>query len=200
MSSTAIERISNETGSTRKVSTGPKYMRDFRSNERNPIQIVFDPKRKKPGPRRWKRLPQYGNGHLRMELHQQRSERLALTRNICGTSKRTNESPSILFRSKTDKTWSAAVGKTSPDSSMIVKSWKRVRKLNKPLKASKICKETQRDAKRRKEKKNNGTEREGAERTGHHRGSATTQWYIKRSEGIARPVKVSQCQSEVHND
>ena len=54
------------------------------------------------------------------------------------------------------QTWSAAVEKTSPDSSMIVKGGKGVRKLNKPLKTSKICKETQSDAKRRKTTERNG--------------------------------------------
>jgi len=160
----------------------------------------FDPKRKNLVRGGGKDYPRTETDTRRMGVHQRRSERLALTRNICGTSNRTNESPSRLFRSKADETWSAAVEKTSPDSSIIVKSGKGVRKLNKPLKTSKICKETHRHAKRRKEMKNNGTEREGTERTGHHRGSATTQWYIKRSEGVARPVKVSQCQSEVHND
>ena len=63
-----------------------------------------------------------------------------------------------------------------------------MRKLNKPLKTSKYM---QRDAKQCKETKSDVTEREGTERSGHHRGFATTQWYLKRSEGVARPVKVS---------
>ena len=67
-----------------------------------------------------------------------------------------------MFRSKADKTWSAAVGKTSPDSSMIVKSGKGVRKLNKSIKD---IKGTQRDEKIRNDTKGDVTKRECTERS-----------------------------------
>ena len=56
-------------------------------------------------------------------MKRNRSERLALTRNICGTSNQTNESLSGSFRPKAGKIWSAAVAKTTPERKGTHEEW-----------------------------------------------------------------------------
>ncbi len=120
-----------------------------------------------------------------MEWHQQRSEKSGLFKS--------NERKSI--QSASIESGQNVVRGGGKVSSMTVKSGKGVMKLNKPLKMSK---DMQRDAKRRKDTKNDVTEREGTERSGHHSTLQTLRFVMNSPANPLHPGASSPSHSLPH--